>query len=170
MRPNGLVVPHNAENLQGVFDQNRYVFFGLILHIFGGAVPAFRMIFQPFRELFRRQDPDTGSVLISAVTALERRAKGSRIVCEEGCLQYILTVLQLQIVVVGKTAAAAYIIDVLIHQPAGMELRLIMFREGPANGIPQQSGKKPGAVSVIPPGHHPRKGGYQPALQGNLYN
>ena len=80
MRPNGLVVPHNAENLQGVFDQNRYVFFGLILHIFGGAVPAFRMIFQPFRELFRRQDPDTGPILFSTVAALERRAKGSRIV------------------------------------------------------------------------------------------
>ena len=45
-----------------------------------------------------------------------------------------------------------------------------MFREGPANGIPQQTGKKTGAVSVIPPGHHPREGGYQPALWSNLYD
>ena len=110
------------------------------------------MIFQPFRELLRRQDPDTGSVLLSPVTALKRRAKGSCIVCEEGYLQRILTVLQLQIVVVDKTATAAEVIDVLIDQHAGMELRLIMFREGPANGIPQQSGKKPGAVSVSPAG------------------
>ena len=128
------------------------------------------MIFQPFRELFRRQDPDTGPILFSTVTALKRRAKGSRIVCKEGCLQYILTVLQFQIVVVGKTATAAYIIDVLIHQHAGTELRMVMLREGPADGIPQQSGKKPGAVSIIPPGHHSRKGGCQPALRGNLYN
>ena len=128
------------------------------------------MTFQPFRELLWRQDPDTGPILFSTVTALKRRAKGSRIVCEEGCLQYILTVLQLQIVVVNKTAAAADVIDVLVYQHAGMELRLVMFRKCPMDGSPQQSGKKPGAVSVIPPGHHPRKGGYQPALQGNLYN
>ena len=151
MRPNGLAIPHNTENLQGVFDRNRYVFFGLFLHIFGGAFPTFRITFQPFRELFRRQDPDTGPVLFSPMAALKRRAKGSRIVCEEGCLQYILTVLQFQIVVVGKTATAAYIIDVLIHQHAGTELRLIMLWKGPTNGIPQQSGKKPGAVSIIPP-------------------
>lgn len=127
LRPNGLTVLHNTENLQGVFDQNRYVFFGLFLHSFGGAFPAFRMTFQPFRELLRRQDPDTGSVLLSPVTALKRRAKGSRIVCEEGCLQYILTVLQFQIVVVYKTAVAVDVIDVLIHQHAGTELRLVMF-------------------------------------------
>ena len=96
MRPNGLAVPHNAENLQGVFDQNRYVFFSLILHIFGGAVPAFRMTFQPFWELLWQQDPDTGPILFSTVTALKGSAKGSRIVCEKGCLQHILTVLQLQ--------------------------------------------------------------------------
>ena len=107
LRPKGLAVPHNTENLQGVFDQNRYVFFSLFLHSFGGAVPTFRMTFQPIRELFRRQDPDTGSVLLSPVTALKRRAKGCCIVCEEGCLQYILTVLQFQIVVVDKTATAA---------------------------------------------------------------
>ena len=41
LRPNGLAIPHNTENLQGVFDRNRYVFFGLFLHSFGGAVPAF---------------------------------------------------------------------------------------------------------------------------------
>ena len=80
MRPKEFTAPHNAENLHEVFDINRYVFFGLYLHSFGGAAPAFRMIFQPFRELFRRQDPDTGPILFSTVAALERRAKGSRIV------------------------------------------------------------------------------------------
>ena len=98
------------------------------------------------------------------MAALKRRAKCSRIVCEEGCLQYILTVLQLQIVVVDKAATVADVIDVLIHQHAGTELRMVMLWKGPTNGIPQQSGKKPGAVSVIPPWHHPRKGGCQPAL------
>ena len=78
--------------------------------------------------------------------------------------------LQLQIVVVDKTAAAADVVDVLIHQHAGTELRLVMFQEGSVDGIPQQSGKKAGAVSVIPPGHYSREGDYQPALRGNLYN
>lgn len=74
------------------------------------------------------------------------------------------------LVVIDKTATAADVIDVLIHQHAGTELRLVMFRKCPIDGSPQQSGKKPGAVSIIPPGHHSRKGGCQSALRGNLYN
>ena len=58
----------------------------------------------------------------------------------------------------------------LVYQHAGTELRLVMFREGPADGIPQKSGENTEAVSVIPPGPHPRTGGCQPALRGNLYN
>ena len=61
--------------------------------------------------------------------------------------------LQLQVIVVDKAPALAEIVDVLIHQYAGVKSRLIMLRKCPMNRIPQQSCQEAGAVIVLSPRH-----------------
>ena len=54
--------------------------------------------------------------------------------------------LQLQVIVVDKAPALAEIIDVLIHQHAGVKPRLIVFRKFPINRVPQQSRQEAGSL------------------------
>lgn len=125
---------------------------------FRWRLPAFRVGFQPLRELFRRQDPDAGSVLSSVVAALECGAKGRCVVGEKGRLQYILAVLQFQIVVVDKTAAAGQAVDVFIDQYAGAELRPGPVRKIIADGSAERLHEKTRPIFFIPPGQHHRQG------------
>lgn len=113
---------YTTENVQ--LSQNRfwYRFSGLLLHDFGAALPALRITLQPLWELLRRQDPDAGAVALSTVAALKGRAEGGGIVDQKRRFQYILTVLQFQIIVVNKSVAAADVIDMFIDQHTGTEL------------------------------------------------
>ena len=49
------------------------------------------------------------------MTALKRRAERQGVVGQKGCFQHILTMLQLQVIVVDKAPALAEIVDVLIR-------------------------------------------------------
>lgn len=70
--------------------------------------------FQPFGELFRRQYPDVGAVLRTPMTALKSGAERRGVVGQKGCFQHVLTMLQLQIIMVDEAAVLAESVDVLI--------------------------------------------------------
>ena len=76
--------------------------------------------------------------------------------------------LHLQVIVVDKAPALAEIVDVLIHQYAGVKSRLIMLRKCPMNRIPQQSCQEAGSVIVLSPRHDAGKLHSQPAFRSDL--
>ena len=61
--------------------------------------------------------------------------------------------LQLQVIMIDKAHASAEIVDVLIHQHAGVKPRLIVLRECPMNRITQESCQEAGSVIVLSPRH-----------------
>lgn len=69
---------------------------------------------------------------------------------------------------VDKAPALAEIVDVLIHQYAGVKSRLIMLRKCPMNRIPQQSCQEAGSVIVLSPRHDAGKLHSQPAFRSDL--
>ena len=116
-----------------------------------GAVPVFPVGLQPFRELLRHQDPNAGGISLVPVSALEGGAQGGGVVGEKGCLQYILRVLQLQVVVIQETPGLALVVDVLIGQDAGVELGRQLVRERLADVLAQDVVQKatPVVVSMV---------------------
>lgn len=91
---------------------------------------------QPPWELLRRQDPDAGAVVLSAVATLKGRAEGRGVVDQKCRFQHILTVLQFQIIVVNKSVSVADVIDMFIDQHTGTELLGGVFPDIPSEWHP----------------------------------